>query len=70
MVSPIGLKIDSLQEEIIQDPSKYVELDPDMAQTLLDIRQSVSSIGLHSICSSTALQLFPSKCPVLALIDI
>ena len=30
-----------LQAEIIQDPSLYVELDPEMAQTLQDMRQSV-----------------------------
>lgn len=34
-----------MQEEIIQEPSKYVELDPDMAQTLIDMRQAVRAIG-------------------------
>ena len=30
-----------LQAEITQDPSRYVELDPDMAATLIDLRQAV-----------------------------
>ena len=30
-----------MQAEIIKDPSKYVELDPDMAQSLMDMRQAV-----------------------------
>jgi hypothetical protein len=29
------------QAEIIQDPSSYVELDPQMAQTLLDQKRAV-----------------------------
>jgi len=35
-----------MQAEIIQDPSSYVELDPDMAQTLLDQKRAVSSCAL------------------------
>ncbi len=30
-----------LQAEIIKDPASYVELDPDMARTLLDQKQAV-----------------------------
>ena len=34
-----------LKADIIQEPSSYVELDPDMAKTLLDQRAAVSSRG-------------------------
>ena len=34
-----------LKADIIQEPSSYVELDPDMAKTLLDQRAAVSSCG-------------------------
>lgn len=30
-----------LKGDIIQDPASYVELDPDMAKTLMDQRQAV-----------------------------
>ena len=33
-----------LKAEIIQEPEKYVELDPDMAATLLDQREAVSTL--------------------------
>ena len=38
-----------LKSDIIQDPASYVELDPDMAKTLLDQRQAVSDL-LHLFC--------------------
>lgn len=31
-----------LKNDIIKDPASYVELDPDMARTLMDQRQAVS----------------------------
>ena len=38
-----------LKADIIQDPASYVELDPDMAKTLLDQRAAVSSHGVSEI---------------------
>ena len=38
-----------LKADIIQDPASYVELDPDMAKTLLDQRAAVSSGGVSEI---------------------
>lgn len=35
-----------LKAEIVQEPEKYVELDPDMAQTLLDQAQSGKKLCL------------------------
>ena len=32
-----------IQAEIIQDPAAFVELDPEMAYTLLDLKRAVSS---------------------------
>lgn len=40
-----------LKGEIIQDPARYVELDPDMAKALLDQRAAVS----HSAISANIL---------------
>lgn len=37
-----------LQAEIIQDPASFVELDPEMAYTLLDLKRAVSRATLHS----------------------
>ena len=36
------------QAEIIQDPAAYAELDPDMAQTLLDQKQAVRALPLST----------------------
>lgn len=36
-----------LKGDIIQDPASYVELDPDMAKTLLDQRAAVRSHGME-----------------------
>ena len=33
-----------LKGDIIKDPASYVELDPDMAKTLMDQRQAVCTI--------------------------
>ena len=34
------------QAEIIQDPAAFVELDPEMAHTLLDLKRAVSRAPL------------------------
>ena len=44
-----------VQAEIIQDPAAYVELDPDMARTLLDQKQAVRPCPMYSCCTATAL---------------
>ena len=44
-----------MQAEIIQDPAAFVELDPEMAYTLLDLKRAVSRKPLClSSCTSTA----------------
>ena len=53
-----------LKGDIIQDPASYVELDPDMAKTLLHQRQAVRScfpfsIGFVSLASMCAFLLLP-----------
>ena len=42
-----------LKGDIIQDPASYVELDPDMAKTLMDQRAAVSH-ALPDLCMTTA----------------
>ena len=44
-----------LQAEITQDPSRYVELDPDMAATLIDLRQAVGPDGARLLAGSMLL---------------
>ena len=50
-----------LKGDIIQDPASYVELDPDMAKTLLDQRQAVRPSTLcallHTYCCVVVLSL-------------
>ena len=47
-----------MQAEIIKDPSKYVELDPDMAQSLMDMRQAVSIHTTYLIWQPTFIYAF------------
>jgi hypothetical protein len=35
---------DAVQAEIIQNPASFVELDPEMAYTLLDLKRAVSRL--------------------------
>jgi len=57
-----------LQAEIIQDPSLYVELDPDMAQSLIDMRQAGKTLMLitNSDFQYTGGGMGMSTCPLTA----
>lgn len=52
-----------LKGDIIKDPASYVELDPDMAKTLMDQRQAV-----RTFCSCCHLRLYSHAPGVMSLL--